>query len=150
MVFGQDNGGAGGAAPAASAPTDEKIAEGTEKSTVEHNGHGDLGTDASKVSAKDTPATATPATPEKQPDTGTDGYSDADAGAEAGTGAEAGAEANSLETKGAGGQDTLAETGGDSATSYLAIGGAAALAIGAAVAFGTARRKAVSAGRHSR
>ncbi|MGW6771100.1 lytic polysaccharide monooxygenase auxiliary activity family 9 protein [Streptomyces sp. NPDC055037] len=150
VVFGQDNGGAGGAAPAASAPTDEKIAEGTEKSSVEHNGHGDLGTDATKVAAKDTPATATPATPEKQPDTGTDAYSDTGSGAGAGTGAEAGAQANSPEAKGADGQDTLAETGGDSATSYLAMGGAAALAIGAAVAFGTARRKAVSAGRHGR
>ncbi|MFE2640289.1 lytic polysaccharide monooxygenase [Streptomyces scopuliridis] len=137
VVFGQDNGGAGGAAPVASAPTDEKIADGTEKSTVEHNGHGDLGADATKVSTKDTPKTpATPATPEKQPDTNAtaDAYSDA----------------NSPEAKSADGQDTLAETGGDSNTSYLAIGGAAALAIGAAVTFGTARRKAVSAGRHSR
>ncbi|MEV6420054.1 lytic polysaccharide monooxygenase [Streptomyces sp. NPDC051662] len=148
VVFGQDNGGAGGGAPAASAPTDEKIADGTEKSTVEHNGHGDLGTDATKVSAKDTPATAdtpdTPATAEKQPDTSTDVYSDTRADAEAGT------EANAPEAKSADGQDTLAATGGDSTTSYLAIGGAAALAIGAAVTFGTARRKAVSAGRHSR
>ncbi|MER8072510.1 lytic polysaccharide monooxygenase [Streptomyces sp. NPDC094034] len=150
VVFGQDNGGAGGGAPTASAPTDEKIAEGTEKSTVEHNGHGDLGTDATKVSAKDTPATpATPdtaATAEKRPDTSTDAYPGTNADAHA----EAGAEANSPEVQSAGGQDTLATTGGDSTTSYLAIGGAAALAIGAAVTFGTARRKAVSAGRHSR
>ncbi|MFJ9033287.1 lytic polysaccharide monooxygenase [Streptomyces sp. NPDC102274] len=145
VVFGQDNGGAGGAASAASAPTDEKIADASEKSTVEHNGHGDLGTDATKVSAKDTPAapetSETSETPEKQPDTSTDdAYSD--------TRAEA--EANSPAAKSADGQDTLAATGGDSTTSYLAIGGAAALAIGAAVTFGTARRKAVSAGRHSR
>ncbi|MFE4372291.1 lytic polysaccharide monooxygenase [Streptomyces sp. NPDC056835] len=149
VVFGQDNGGAGGGAPAASAPTDEKIADGTEKSTVEHNGHGDLGTDATKVSAKDTPATpATPATPEKQPDTSTDAYADSDTNANANANADT--EANSPEAKSADGQDTLAATGGDSTTSYLAIGGTAALAIGAAVTFGAARRRAVSSGRHSR
>ncbi|MEV4974244.1 lytic polysaccharide monooxygenase [Streptomyces scopuliridis] len=141
VVFGQDNGGAGGAAPAASAPTDEKIADGTEKSTVEHNGHGDLGTDATKATEKNTPETAaTPETPEKQPDTNADADATTDAYLDA----------NSPEAKSADGQDTLAETGGDSSTSYLAIGGTAALAIGAAVIFGTARRRAVSAGRHSR
>ncbi|MFC8887458.1 LAETG motif-containing sortase-dependent surface protein, partial [Streptomyces cinereoruber] len=35
----------------------------------------------------------------------------------------------------------LAETGGDAGTPYLAIGGAAVLAAGAAVLFGTARRR---------
>ncbi|WP_373412953.1 LAETG motif-containing sortase-dependent surface protein [Streptomyces sp. NRRL B-24572] len=35
----------------------------------------------------------------------------------------------------------LAETGGDATTPYLAVGGAAVLALGAAVLFGTARRR---------
>ncbi|NEA77360.1 LAETG motif-containing sortase-dependent surface protein, partial [Streptomyces sp. SID13588] len=35
-----------------------------------------------------------------------------------------------------------AETGGDSTTPYIAISGAAALAVGAAVMFGSVRRKA--------
>ncbi|MGR8011417.1 lytic polysaccharide monooxygenase auxiliary activity family 9 protein [Streptomyces hypolithicus] len=47
VVFGKDTGGVGtgdsGAAPApaASAPTEQELADGTDKSTVEHNGHGD-------------------------------------------------------------------------------------------------------------
>ncbi|MBO1331962.1 lytic polysaccharide monooxygenase [Streptomyces sp. VRA16 Mangrove soil] len=58
---------------------------------------------------------------------------------------------NSLGTQGS--SDRLAETGGDSSTAYLAIGGAAALAIGAAGLFASVRRRAVGnggAGRHSR
>lgn len=42
----------------------------------------------------------------------------------------------------AGGED-LAETGGDSATPYVAIGGAGVLALGAAFLFASARRRAV-------
>lgn len=42
VVFGQDNGSAGGAAPAASAPTDQEVKDSADKSTVEHNGHGDI------------------------------------------------------------------------------------------------------------
>ncbi|MGR8011415.1 LPXTG cell wall anchor domain-containing protein [Streptomyces hypolithicus] len=36
----------------------------------------------------------------------------------------------------------MAETGGASTTRYLAIGGAAALAVGAAAMFGSVRRRA--------
>ncbi|MCT9076741.1 lytic polysaccharide monooxygenase [Streptomyces fulvoviolaceus] len=50
----------------------------------------------------------------------------------------------------AGTTENLAETGGDSSTSYIAMGGAAVLAIGAAILFGSVRRRAVSGGRHGR
>nr|MDT0523592.1 LAETG motif-containing sortase-dependent surface protein [Streptomyces sp. DSM 41633] len=44
-----------------------------------------------------------------------------------------------------------AETGGSDTSTYLAIGGAAALAVGAAVLFSSQRRRAVTpTGRHSR
>jgi chitin-binding protein len=46
--------------------------------------------------------------------------------------------------------ERLAETGGDSSTTYLAIGGAAALALGSSALFLSARRRAVSGGRHGR
>jgi chitin-binding protein len=53
--------------------------------------------------------------------------------------------------KAAGTSPSLAETGGDGSTSYLAMGGAAVLAGGAALLFGSVRRRAVnSAGRHGR
>ncbi|MER5441891.1 lytic polysaccharide monooxygenase [Streptomyces sp. NPDC002790] len=48
-----------------------------------------------------------------------------------------------------GGSENLAETGGDSATPYIAMGGAAALAIGAAGLFASMRRRATT-GRHIR
>lgn len=43
--------------------------------------------------------------------------------------------------QGSGSGEELAETGGDAATPYLAVGGAAVLAVGAAVLFLTARRR---------
>ncbi|MFJ9177510.1 lytic polysaccharide monooxygenase [Streptomyces sp. NPDC102360] len=48
-----------------------------------------------------------------------------------------------------GGSQNLAETGGDSTTPYIAMGGAAALAIGAAGLFASMRRRAAG-GRHVR
>ncbi|MEB8339938.1 lytic polysaccharide monooxygenase auxiliary activity family 9 protein [Streptomyces endophyticus] len=48
-----------------------------------------------------------------------------------------------------GGSENLAETGGDSTTPYIAMGGAAALAIGAAGLFASMRRRAAG-GRHVR
>ncbi|MFD4510702.1 lytic polysaccharide monooxygenase [Streptomyces sp. NPDC058457] len=89
-------------APAASAPTDEQISAGADKSTIEHGGHGD--DDAS-------------------------------------TSAEPVAEANSPEPAGSAGT-TLAATGGDGSTPYLAIGGAAALALGSGALFLSVRRRA--------
>ncbi|WP_409373642.1 LAETG motif-containing sortase-dependent surface protein [Streptomyces rutgersensis] len=53
-----------------------------------------------------------------------------------------GAAGTAVEEKPAGGED-LAETGGDSATPYVAIGGAGVLALGAAFLFASARRRAV-------
>lgn len=112
--------GAGGSAPApsASAPSAEQIEDGTDRSTVEHHGHGD---DDASTSAE--PAAGTERLPAE--DTG---------GVQA-----------------AGTSRTLAETGGDSGTSYLAMGGAATLAAGAAILFGSVRRRAVNGGgRHGR
>ncbi|MFC9114156.1 MULTISPECIES: lytic polysaccharide monooxygenase auxiliary activity family 9 protein [Streptomyces] len=99
-------------APAASAPSEEQIEAGAEKSTVENHGHGD-----------DDPATT--ADP---------------VAADAGTG---------NELKAAGGGQNLAETGGDAGTPYLMIGGAAALAVGSAALFASARRRTATA-RHGR
>ncbi|MGW7364874.1 lytic polysaccharide monooxygenase auxiliary activity family 9 protein [Streptomyces sp. NPDC054841] len=130
VVFGQGNGGSapGGApAPTASAPSEEQIEDGTDKSTVDHGGHG--GDDHSEK-----PSTAPETTAAPQAET-----------------TEAGA-ADTLNAPAPNGAvESLAETGGDSNTPYLAVGGAAVLALGAAVMFATARRKATPAGgRHSR
>ncbi|WP_371530032.1 lytic polysaccharide monooxygenase [Streptomyces sp. NBC_01283] len=124
VVFGKDSGGGAAApAPTASAPSEKDIAAGADKSTVEHHGHGD---------------------------------SDAKTGAEASAPAPAAGDdtaANEPEVNGgaekpvAATNENLAETGGDSTTPYIAIGGAAALAIGAAAMFGTARRRSARHGR---
>ncbi|MCX5197636.1 lytic polysaccharide monooxygenase [Streptomyces sp. NBC_00249] len=141
VVFGKDSGSGGGkgdagtgATPSAAAsgkpeakpstppkaPTDQQIAEGAPKSSVEHNGHGD---DDAKTNAKaPASAAAAPAAPVSQ------GSSPSPAGARG---------------------DNLAETGGSGATPVVAIAGAAALAAGAAVLFGLARRRAAT-GRHGR
>ncbi|MGW1540325.1 LAETG motif-containing sortase-dependent surface protein [Streptomyces sp. NPDC002309] len=58
------------------------------------------------------------------------------------------APAGATGTGGAGGN--LAETGGDSGTPYIAVGGAAALAPGSAALFAAVRRQAVSGGRYGR
>jgi chitin-binding protein len=134
VVFGQDNGG-GASAPTASAPSEEDIADGADKSTVDHGGHGGDHAEATDAAAADKPA-------EKPADN--------NAGNNAGNNAP---EANSVAKPAAAPNpagDNLAETGGDGNTPYMAIGGAAALAIGAAAMFGTARRRATAGGRHSR
>ncbi|MEU6994297.1 lytic polysaccharide monooxygenase [Streptomyces sp. NPDC046465] len=125
VVFGKDSGGSGAApAPAASAPSEQEIAAGADKSTVEHHGHGDANAH--------TGAEATGAEPAAD-EAGGDNRPEVNGGAE-----------KPVTTA----NDNLAETGGDSTTPYIAIGGAAALAVGAAAMFGTARRRA--AGRHGR
>ncbi|MET7483537.1 lytic polysaccharide monooxygenase [Streptomyces sp. NPDC005538] len=102
-------------APSASAPSDEQIAAGADKSTVEHNGHGDA--DAS-TSAEPVAATAQ-------------------------------AEAN--EPQAVGSSQDLAETGANDDSPYLAMGGAASLALGAAALFASVRRRAINGGgRHGR
>ncbi|KOU22151.1 chitin-binding protein [Streptomyces sp. WM6372] len=137
VVFGKDNGGSGGngggtgtgttpstkpstkpsAKPstgdgrpsdAPKAPTDQQIADGESKSTVEHNGHGDN-------DPRTNGSTALAPVPSDSP---------------AGT--------------------HLAETGGSAATPAIAIAGAGVLAVGAAVLFGVARRRATTPGRHGR
>ena len=101
-------------APSASAPSEEQIEAGTEKSTVEHGGHGDQ--DA-RTSAEPAAADPTPAA----------------------------AQANQPKAASAG--ENLAETGGDASTGYLAVGGAATLALGSAVLFASVRRRAAGGAR---
>ncbi|MFG3249038.1 lytic polysaccharide monooxygenase [Streptomyces sp. NPDC048187] len=139
VAFGGDGTGTGtgdsaaageAAAPEASAPSEEQLAAAADKSTIEHHGHGDQ--DAATTADPVDPAAA----PEEAP--GTAAAADADADADA--------EPN--EVKAAGGGENLAETGGDSSTPYIAVGGAAVLALGAAVLFASVRRRATSGGRH--
>ncbi|MET9117700.1 lytic polysaccharide monooxygenase [Streptomyces longwoodensis] len=145
----------GGAAAggSAEAPSQEQIDAGADKSTIEHHGHGD-----------DDATTTTDPTPREDSGagSGTDGGSgsgtDSGAGADgsgSGTGDDSGAagadaataapaapaDANAPQPAGA--SRSLAETGGDSSTTYLAIGGAGALALGAAALFASVRRRAV-------
>lgn len=114
------------ASPSASAPSDEQIADGAGKSTIEHHGHGD---DDASTSAEPSTTASAAGSPE----------------AEAETEAEAAAT-----TATAGTSVQLAETGGDGRAPYLAIGGAAALALGSAALFASVRRRAAGTGRHSR
>ncbi|MET7509673.1 lytic polysaccharide monooxygenase [Streptomyces albidoflavus] len=125
VVFGGGAAGGQGGAPAAEAPTEEQIASGAEQSTVSHEGHGG-------DTAEEKAANA--------------------AHGEGHEGHEAAGEGNAPEAKGVAGTaveekpaaaGNLAETGGDSATPYVAIGGAGALALGAAFLFASARRRAV-------
>ncbi|REK87925.1 LPXTG cell wall anchor domain-containing protein [Streptomyces inhibens] len=124
VVFGKASRGSGGSAapaPTASAPTDAQIAAGADKSSMDmsRHGHGGTGshTDAAPSDAVDAPAPA------------------------AGSGGSGNAAKPDGGARPAGGQ-RLAETGGDSSTAPMAIGGAAVLAMGAAVLFTTTRRKA--------
>ncbi|MFD5793470.1 lytic polysaccharide monooxygenase [Streptomyces diastatochromogenes] len=103
-------------APSASAPSDEQIADGADKSTIGHGGHGGHGDDEASTSAE--PSTVAPATPANEP-------------------------------KAAGTSENLAETGASTGTTYMAIGGAAALALGSAALFMSVRRRAAG-GRHGR
>lgn len=130
VVFGKDSGGSEAAAPAptASAPSEQDIAAGAEKSTVEHHGHGD--------SDAKTGAEASEAAPAPGDDTAAGGDAPANQ-----------PEVNGGDAKPVAADENLAETGGDSTTPYIAIGGAAALAIGAAAMFGTARRRTARHGR---
>ncbi|MDJ0464597.1 lytic polysaccharide monooxygenase [Streptomyces sp. H27-C3] len=127
VAFGKDPAGSGAApAPVASAPSEQDLADGEDKSSVEHNGHGDgdhktraeATAPAAEQPAADAPATEEPA-----------------ANAPRANGATLPAAAPAAD-------ENLAETGGDSTTPYIAIGGAAVLAVGAAVMFGSVRRKA--------
>ncbi|MET9776695.1 lytic polysaccharide monooxygenase [Streptomyces sp. NPDC006367] len=131
---GSGGGAAGGStdaaapAPEASAPSEEQLAAAADKSTIEHHGHGDQ-------DAMTTTDPTGPAAPQEASDAAP----------------EAAAAGGTDEVKAAGGStENLAETGGDSSTAYLAVGGAATLALGAAVLFASVRRRALTGGRHGR
>ncbi|WP_086730726.1 lytic polysaccharide monooxygenase auxiliary activity family 9 protein [Streptomyces carpinensis] len=131
VAFGGSGGGApsgSSPAPTASAPTERQIEDGAGRSTIEHHGHGDA--DARTT----TDPTAHPATHPTS------------AAARAAVPADAG------RPGAAGGARTrnLAETGGDGGTPYIAVGGAAALALGSAVPFASVRRRAAHGGRRGR
>ncbi|UGY90578.1 lytic polysaccharide monooxygenase auxiliary activity family 9 protein [Streptomyces gobiensis] len=131
VTFGGDSGGSGTGTsqPADSqpaAPTEKQIEENRDKSTVDHNGHGGDG----KHSGHDEHG-------DQQP------QGDAEVKKEAAPNDTA---QNDTRPKGGSGDVNLAETGGDDSTSVIAMGGATALALGAAVLFATLRRRAL--GRH--
>ncbi|MFJ2651371.1 lytic polysaccharide monooxygenase [Streptomyces sp. NPDC087420] len=159
VVFGKDNGTVDGAVPAPSAPTEQEVADGADKSTIEHNGHGDndasTGPGSGNGAGTDTAAAEKPAAEAEGDDDAN--YPEAkNAAAPAGQAPDATATDAGTDTAAAAGaqptgtEENLAETGADGATPYFAIGGTAALAIGAAVMFGTVRRRAVPSGRHGR
>lgn len=129
-------------APTASAPSEKQIEQGADRSTVEHHGHGD----------DDASTSAEPAATEASGATGGSGASTAEESpAEAATTATTAAAVPANEPKAEGRSENLAETGSDSSTPYLAMGGAAALALGAAALFASVRRRAVNvSGRHGR
>ncbi|MER5196753.1 lytic polysaccharide monooxygenase auxiliary activity family 9 protein [Streptomyces sp. NPDC002755] len=126
-----------GTAPSASAPSEEQIEDGADKSTIEHHGHGDddatTTTDPTGDPATD-PTSGPSATAEPAAAAGSPGTADEPRAAGAGSGS----------------GKSLAETGGDGSAPYLAVGGAAVLALGAALLFGSVRRRAMSGGRHGR
>ncbi|NBE55521.1 lytic polysaccharide monooxygenase auxiliary activity family 9 protein [Streptomyces boluensis] len=116
------------AAPEAEAPSGEQIEAEADKSTVDHSGHGGDHAEHADQGAEGTEGT------EGSGDTATANEPKVNGGAEKATAA----------------GENLAETGGDSTTPYLAIGGAAALAVGAAALFGSSRRRAATGARHGR
>ncbi|MEU7280552.1 lytic polysaccharide monooxygenase [Streptomyces sp. NPDC045431] len=141
VVFGKDSGGSA-PAPTASAPSDQQIEDGADQSTVDHGGHG--GDEHHTPQPSTEPTDATDAKdPKDTKDTKTPGANAPQAN-DASTPSPAAAPATAADG------DNLAETGADGTTTYVAIGGAAVLALGAAVLFGAARRKSAPAGRHGR
>ncbi|MEV8428195.1 lytic polysaccharide monooxygenase auxiliary activity family 9 protein [Streptomyces chartreusis] len=116
-------------------------------------GSGDSDTDASAAPSASAPS-------EEQIEAGADqstiehhGHGDQDASTSAEPAAAAEDDASTAPAnrpKAAGATENLAETGGDSSTAYLAMGGAATLALGSAVLFASVRRRAAAGGRHGR
>ncbi|WP_037670371.1 lytic polysaccharide monooxygenase [Streptomyces griseus] len=123
VIFGGNSPAGSGSAPTstASAPSEEQIEDGADKSTVEHGGHGD---DDALTSTEPTPA-ATDTT-----DT-TDATDATDATDMPGTADEPRAAVTHI---------GLAETGGDGSTP-VALVGATVLALGSAVLFASVRRR---------
>ncbi|MET9363850.1 lytic polysaccharide monooxygenase [Streptomyces sp. NPDC006632] len=140
VVFGEDSGTAGAPAPTASAPSEQEIADGAGKSTVQH--HHDSAAPSTQPGAA--PA-GSGGTTGNEPQADGSAAAPVDATGTTGTTGTAGTST----TTGASGTQNLAETGGDGSTPYLAIGGAGAIAVGAAALFATLRRRA-AVGRHGR
>lgn len=141
VTFGGGGGASGGSAPApaASAPTGRQIADGAGKSTVENHGHGDADARTTTDPAADPttgPATETAAETARQP--------------AADRAAQPAAADEPNRPKAAGASTGLAETGGDGSTPYLAVGGAAVLALGSAALFASVRRRAAAGGGRGR
>ncbi|MFC9909144.1 lytic polysaccharide monooxygenase [Streptomyces sp. NPDC127197] len=116
-----------------------------------------FGGSSSEESGSDpSPAPTASAPSEGQIEAGTDkstvenhGHGDNDARTSAEPVAAAGTPAAN-QPKAAGATENLAETGGDSSTPYIAVAGAAALALGSAALFASVRRRAVGGGRTGR
>ncbi|MFJ1655286.1 lytic polysaccharide monooxygenase [Streptomyces sp. NPDC088337] len=154
VTFGGGSGGASGGsapAPAASAPTERQIEDGAVKSSVEHHGHGD--DDPRTTKDPVAPASADPAASPAS-DTATDpavrSAGDTDEDATADRAAQAAADDEPNRPQAAGNPVNLAETGGDGRTPYLAVAGAAALALGSAALFASVRRRAAAGGGRGR
>ncbi|MER6914690.1 lytic polysaccharide monooxygenase [Streptomyces sp. NPDC000594] len=127
VVFGKSTAGTT-PAPAAKAPTENEIKQATTNSSVDHGGKGG-----------DTPAEKKANAAHVAQQTSAVSGGDAKAAQDGGNAPETqNAGTTELATQG----ENLAETGGSSSTTYIAIGGAAALALGAAGMFGAARRRA--------
>ncbi|MFD8739126.1 lytic polysaccharide monooxygenase [Streptomyces sp. NPDC059618] len=137
---GSGSGGGSAPAPSASAPSEKQIEDGSDKSTVHHDhghGHEDAGASAKPAaSASGAAGNTASAGPAGETRDTVDSAGSVDS-------AESRPEA-------AGSARSLAETGGDASTSYVAIGGAAALALGAAALFASVRRRATPSGRRGR
>jgi chitin-binding protein len=102
---------------------------------VENHGHGDA----------DAHTSAEPAAAEDAKDA-----KDAEDAKDTGDTGETGPAAGANRPKAAAAGQSLAETGGDARTAYVAMGGAATLALGSAVLFLTARRRSAGGARHGR
>ncbi|MCF6522489.1 lytic polysaccharide monooxygenase [Streptomyces sp. JJ36] len=121
------------------APSEEQIAAGAERSTVDHGGHGGDTHDAGN--AGDAGESAHAAHGGRGEQGGTPGAGDPGAAGDAtGSATQEAAGAGAARPQGAGTEAVdLAETGGDG-TGVLAAGGAAALAAGAGLLFALRRR----------
>ncbi|MCX5402314.1 lytic polysaccharide monooxygenase [Streptomyces sp. NBC_00102] len=138
VVFGGGSSSGGAAAPAASAPSEAEIEAGAAQSSVEHQGHGDddAATNAEVTEAHPAGSTDASAHHEESAATPTGAAATptaASSGSAAPTGSGSAGEPVS--------DEALAETGGSGTTPYLAVGGAAAVAIGTSTLFASLRRR---------
>ncbi|OEU98460.1 chitin-binding protein [Streptomyces qinglanensis] len=124
VTFGGEGGDGAGKAP--KAPDAQQIAAGADKSTVDHGGHG--GGDGGSGHGTE----------------GGGGQGDGSAAPGSGPGGEGPAPQGGAAPRGGAEDADLAETGADSGTVPLAVGGAAVLATGAGVLVAVARRRAAS------